>query len=372
MRILFAFPEPLPIAKARSLQVVRTASAIAESGIEVVLMHEQGEADPFSFYGHGRPDKLSEVLVSRAMPWPFEWVVSNRFFYRRAMHALSAMPGINAVFTRHLKFAARFLQEDPQIPLVYEAHEVFADTAPKGKRRQRALEESTVVSKAAAIVANSNATARRLVELYGPAQTLEVVPNGVDRKDARPEKDWSTARRRIVYAGSLFPWKGVDDLIAAGAWMAGHQIEIIGGDDDRIEKLKERISPGGAEFRFSGRLSHDEVMSRLERHCIAVLPNRDEPDSAFTSPIKLFEYLASGCAIVASDLAPIREILHDEDAQWAMPGDPASLAKAIIAISSDCSRAAVMGSRLFDRAGKYTWAARGERLKSILLSVAKG
>ena len=372
MRILYAFPEALPIAKARSLQVIRTAKAIANSGIDVVLMHEKGEADPFSYYGQIRPDNLSAVLISRSMPWPFCWIASNQFFFRRAMRAANALPPFAAVFTRHLKFAARYLESDAKAPLVYEAHEVFADTAPVRKRQHRAREEFVVIRNAAAIVTNSNATARRLVELYGPALRLEVIPNGVDRKSQRPEKDWSTMQRRVVYAGSLFPWKGVDDLIAAGEWLAGFHIEIIGGDADRIEKLKEGVPAAGAEFKFSGRLPHAEVMNRLDCHCIAVLPNRDEPDSAYTSPIKLFEYLSSGCAIVTSDLAPLREILDEDTAQWATPGDPKSLAKAIAESSSDSSRAAAMGCRAFELAAKYTWAARGERLKALLLSVAGG
>ena len=58
----------------------------------------------------------------------------------------------------------------------------------------------------------------------------------------------------------------------------------------------------GAAVVFSGRIAPAAVRALLEKSCIAVLPNRADADSAFTSPIKLFEYMAAGCAVVAADL----------------------------------------------------------------------
>ncbi len=369
MRILYAFPEALPFERARSYQAVRTASAMADSGLDIVLMHPQGHEDPFLHYGLPRPSSLTVIPVSRSLPWPLSRITSNRIFYRRVIHRLSSLKPLDVIFTRHLKFAAIFLEHGPKVPLVYEAHEVFSDTAPLRKRASRAIEEKRVVENAAVIVANSGATATRLQELFGPARRIVIIPNGVDRVEACPEKDWSDAKRKVVYAGSLFPWKGVDDLIAAGAWLTGYRIEIVGGETGQLDELRSRIPPGGAEFSFSGRLPHSAVMSRLADNCIAVLPNRDDPDSAFTSPIKLFEYIASGCAVVASDLPVLREILGDQEAVWSRPGDAESLARAISSIASTPDRAAAMGRRLHELSGGYTWLSRGRRLKALFASL---
>ena len=80
-------------------------------------------------------------------------------------------------------------------------------------------------------------------------------------------------------------------------------------------------------------------MTQLGASCIAVLPNRDDTDSRFTSPIKLFEYMAAGCALVVSDLPSLREVLGQDDAVWTAPGDAASLASAIRALAEDPERA---------------------------------
>lgn len=369
MRILFAFPEPLPMERARSFQALRTAVALAESGVHVVLMHDLGEADPFEHYRLPCPVNLAAVTVSRSLPWPLSRSTSNALFFRRAVATMNVLGAFDAVFTRHLKFAARFIAKGIRMPLIYEAHEVFSDTAPPGKRAERAREELSVVKNAAAIVANSGATAARLLALFGEAKRIEIIPNGVDRAASCPVKDWTDARHRIVYSGSLFPWKGVDDLIAAGKWLSGYKVQVIGGEQDRVEELRASVPDEGADFEFSGRLPQSSVMKHLANQCIAVLPNRDVPDSAFTSPIKLFEYLASGCAIVASDLPSIRELVGNEDVQWASPGNPESLANAIIAIASDIPRAAAMGARFYELSARYTWQERGRRVKSVLSNV---
>jgi glycosyltransferase involved in cell wall biosynthesis len=112
-----------------------------------------------------------------------------------------------------------------------------------------------------------------------------------------------------------------------------------------------------------------EVMRGLARACIAVLPNRDDPDSRFTSPIKLFEYMAAGCAIVASDLPPLRAVLAEDEAVWVRPGDPGSLAEGIRRLAADPERARRMGERAREKARGFTWRARAERLADLLRAI---
>ena len=81
-------------------------------------------------------------------------------------------------------------------------------------------------------------------------------------------------------------------------------------------------STAGAKPEFRGYVPQQEVMRGLHSACIAVLPNRDDADSRYTSPIKLFEYMAAGCAIVASDLPPLRADLAGDEPVWVRPGDP--------------------------------------------------
>src|SRR5262249_52625780 len=305
--------------------------------------------DPFAAYSVTRPGNVTLLPVSRSLPWPLGRVHSNGFFAARLLkHIDTAETG--AVVARHVKVSEFLLRRIPGFKLVYEAHEVFADAAPPRRREETVARERAVVTGASALVANSHATAARLRALYRIAAAVEVIPNGVEYPESIPAKDWSRVRERIVYAGSFFGWKGVDDLVDAARSLPGFRMRLIGGSEERMAELGGRAGATGAELDFAGHIAHGSVATELARACIAVLPNRADPDSAFTSPIKLFEYMAAGCAVVASDLPSLREVLDRDDVAWAPPGDPTGLAKAIRGLAEDPERARRLGARLREKA----------------------
>lgn len=123
---------------------------------------------------------------------------------------------------------------------------------------------------------------------------------------------------------------------------------------------------GGAKLEFPGRVSPQRVAQALQHACIAVLPNRADADSAFTSPIKLFEYMAAGCAIVASDLPAVREILAADEAVWVRPGDAQSLAAGLRRLAADPALARALSERVRAKARRYTWTQRGIDLALVL------
>ncbi|MDO8931830.1 MAG: glycosyltransferase family 4 protein [Rhodocyclaceae bacterium] len=375
MRLLYAFPEPLPLPRARGVQVAHAVASLVAAGIDVDLAYVPvAGQSPLVPAGITAADGLGLVPLSRGWPSPLDRIPpfarwhSVRFFARRLLREI-AQRRPDALYVRHLKLAALLLAEPGLPPLIYEAHEVFADTA-KPQRRERTLAmERAVVAGAAAVVCNSRATAERLTALYGAPRRLLVLPNGVTPLATLPEKPWQDCRRHVVYAGSFFGWKGVADLVAAAATLDGFRLTLIGGEPEQIARLRSQLPAGGAQIDFLPRLPHAEVMTHVAAACIAVLPNRPDPDSAFTSPIKLFEYMAAGCAVVTSDLPAIREILGADDAAWFEPGDAASLRDALLALGNDCGRAQEMGRRLHARSADYAWHKRAARLKDFLAGV---
>jgi len=376
LRLLYAFPEPLPLPRARGVQVANAVRSLAQAGVEVDLAYVPvlGRS-PFEGVDVERSVQL--VPVSRAWPAPLDRVPpfsrwhSVRFFVHRLLGEIGRRRP-DLLYVRHLKLAASLLTGRPHLPpLVYEAHEVFFDTV-AAKRRERTLTlERTVIQKAAAVVCNSRATAERLTALYGVPRHLLVLPNGVTPLASLPEKPWHECRRHVVYAGSFFAWKGVADLVAAAASLEGFRLTLIGGEQEQIARLPWPVA-GGAEVEFLPRLPHAQVMARMAASCIAVLPNRPDPDSAFTSPIKLFEYMAAGCAIVTSDLPAIREILGDDDAAWFEAGNSASLRKVLAELGEDCCRARKLGERAYLMSEAYGWNRRAARLKAFLERLPAG
>lgn len=374
MNILYVFPEPLPLPRARGIQAAHTVAAIAREGVAVHLAYVPSgdNADPLAVYGIERPRGVELVPLSRGLPAPFSWlpVHSNWLFFRRLRRWLKQQSrergGPALIMARHLKIAHALIEQCPDIPLLYEAHEVFADMAPPDKRESLARIEDTVLRRAAALVAVTHGVADDLKKRYRLEREIHVLPDAVSWPAHIPEKPWRDAGRHIVYAGSFFPWKGVQDLVAAAEWLPGCRIELIGGSPERIREYQRRVPANGAEVVFAGHLPHAETPKALSAACIAVLPNRAEPNSLWSSPLKLFEYMAAGCAVVAADLPSVREVLAEDEAVWAAPGDPEALAAGIRRLVDNPELARRQGERLRERAKRYTWEARTEKLVAIM------
>ena len=365
MHILYVFPEPLPLPRARGLQVAHFVRALALEGAKVTLAYVPGEGEhPFVSIGYDVPENVALLPLSRNLP--LTRIKSQRFFMWRLADWLNqerkSGKGPSVVFFRHVKAAVHFAQQFSDIPFVYEAHEVFAHTAKSSQQERMFLLEAEVLYKASLIVAISNGAADGLKRNFKLQKPIIILPSAVEVPDSLPEKPWAESKLHLIYAGSLFGWKGVDDLVDALNILPGFNLTIIGGNIDQIERLKKRRSSSGGEVSFIGHLSYCEVQSALAGSCVAVLPNRADSVSAFTSPLKLFEYMAAGCAIVASDLPVLHEVLGNDGAAWAQPNDPASLANAIRQVCEQSDGGASLGSLSRERVRPYTWRSRGNTL----------
>lgn len=377
MRILYVFPEPLPLPKARAIQVVRTVAALADQGVLVDLAYVPvaGMESPFAHYGLLHPPGVRLVPLSRGLPGVLGRlrVNSNKFFQYRLLHWLKQAEQVaelpDFIFARHVKLACGLCKKLPDIPLVYEAHELFADTAPQKKAKALAIQERYVLEHAAGLISISSALATQLCQRYGVVRNIVLIPSAADIPLIESEKDWADANNHIVYAGSFFEWKGVDDLLAAAEFLPGCTINIIGGDADGIERLTARQPACGARINFLGSLPHADALKAIAQGCVAVLPNRAGSVSEFTSPLKLFEYMAAGCAIVSSNLPVFREVLKEGEVAWFEPGNPHSLAAAIQGLLSDRDAAQRQGNWLRIRAEDYSWDARASAIINMLPSV---
>jgi glycosyltransferase involved in cell wall biosynthesis len=183
----------------------------------------------------------------------------------------------------------------------------------------------------------------------------------------------------IVYAGQLYPWKGVDVLLAAVARLPGQHLTIMGGrspdarDDPDLASCRAIAARLGLGSRvaFGGFVPYGEVRSRLAGAGAAVLPLPDRLMSRyFTSPLKLFDYMAAGVPIVASDLPAVREVLTDgEDALLVPPGDPGVLAGALERLLTDHELGERLRQRAFAEVSRYTWDRRAERIIRAVMDV---
>jgi glycosyltransferase involved in cell wall biosynthesis len=185
-----------------------------------------------------------------------------------------------------------------------------------------------------------------------------------------------TDHRVIVgYAGHLYPWKGVDILLEALARIPAIRAAIVGGHDKEpdLARLQTQAERLGLTDRvtFTGLVAPGHVAGHLQKADILALPNPPSAISSHsTSPLKLFEYMAAGKAIVASDLPAIREVLHDGvNALLVRAGDAQALAAGIQRLADDGALRARLGRAARRDVAEYSWDRRAERLEALFTDV---
>jgi glycosyltransferase involved in cell wall biosynthesis len=169
----------------------------------------------------------------------------------------------------------------------------------------------------------------------------------------------------------------VDILVRALAVAPDLRGLIVGGhpaeaDRARIEGLARQCGVT-TRLEITGLIPQRDVAARLADATMLVLPNVASTISErYTSPLKLFEYLALGLPIVASDLASIREVLeHGRTALLVPPGDADALAAAMTRLAGDPALSASLGAAARALAREYTWERRAERLEPAIEAAAR-
>jgi glycosyltransferase involved in cell wall biosynthesis len=179
----------------------------------------------------------------------------------------------------------------------------------------------------------------------------------------------------VAYAGGLGPWKGVDLLLQALARVPQARLEVLGGRPDypdwqRLKDLAAGLGLGG-RLTMRPQAGQEAVRQLLGRASIAVWPGtaRQRIAAEFTSPLKLFEYLAAGCAVICPDLPAARAVVSDgENARLFSADDPESLAQALAGLLADPGEGRRLGRAGRQLAREYTWDARA---RSLLKAMAE-
>jgi glycosyltransferase involved in cell wall biosynthesis len=190
-----------------------------------------------------------------------------------------------------------------------------------------------------------------------------------------PGEDTPLAKRRgVVYAGQLYAWKGVPTLIEAMAYVPDAALSVVGGNKpDELAQVRALAEQHGVAGRvnFVGHVPHAEVETYVRSARVAVIPlGSDLLARRFTSPIKVFEYMAAGTPIVATNLPTIREVLRDEENALLCPAaDARAMAAQIARLLADDALAQRLRLKARQELSRYTWDERARRILEFAAAV---
>jgi glycosyltransferase involved in cell wall biosynthesis len=340
MKIFYIANARIPTEKAHGVQIMKMCEAFANLNHEVVLIvprrvsHIAGNA--FVYYGLKPSFEIVYLPTLDLIRWsdliPKLLSVLQSWSFARAVRRYLGHHQSDLIYTRDELSARGF---PPGAPVFLEVHNISRtirrSVQPLAKRLQR-------------IVVISHGLREALERLGYPAEKIIVLPDGVDLKQFQITESKTHSRQQlglpqdkqiIMYTGNFFAWKGVYVLAeAARSFADDYLFVLVGGSPHEMSAFKKYLGeklhqPGN--IMLVGHISYDKIPQYLNAADVLVLPNsaKAEISSLYTSPLKLFEYLAIGRPIVAADLPSVREIVSKSQVEFTRPDDPVALAQAI-------------------------------------------
>ena len=388
-KLLYISMMRMPTEKAHGLQIAQNCEAFVDAGYELTLWvsrrwntrQMRQVKDPFAYYGVQPNFTIRYLPCIDLFPlFPPDGRGARLAFYllllsyALVMTTLLLMTRADVYYSRDETLLAILSWLKPKSALAYEAHLLAAS------KRGAALTRY-VVARAGSVITITPQLRQDLIHQRGahPQRTL-AAHDGIRRARFAALPDQSTARRQIGWDESAFIAgyvgrlhtvgmdKGVGTLIQALAQVEDVHLALVGGPDDMAEDLRRQWRELGLpdeRFLYAGHVPPDDVPRYLCAFDVCAMPlPRAAHFAHYASPLKLFEYMASGRPTVASDLPAWSDVVrHEETALLAPPGESAALAQAIRRLRRDPA----LRERLATNASRrvmahYTWAARAKKI----------
>ena len=389
-RLVYVSAARLPTERAHGVQISRMCEAFAALGVEVLLLHPHREqslpamrgVSIFDYYGIAPSFTVRTLRNWDFVSWE-RWIPQRLLVGIGFLHALCWSLYAAAVarrepadlyFTRDVAVAywlTRF-----GLPTAFEAHMV-------PKRAQRYL--VALFARRTAfrlLIAVTPFVERSFRDMGVPREKIVVQPNGVDlglferlpgREDCRRRLGLPAREPIVGYVGrfeTMGMEKGIVNLVrsmATGTHRA--RLVCVGGPMDLVpsyEQEAQRMGIPAGRVCFVDQVPHTEVPLWIRACDVVTIPwPWTEFSAHFTSPLKLFEYMAGGTPIVASDLPCLRSILRDgENARLVSAGDPFALSAGIADLLNNPGSAAALAAQAREDVAKRTWTGRAAEVLS--------
>jgi len=235
-------------------------------------------------------------------------------------------------------------------------------------------QERLAFTTATTLVTPSEVTRHYLASHGAPEERVTVIPNGVDLQRFHPAPAPENDQPVLLYVGTLAPWQGLEFTLEAMQRVTAVRpacLRVLGAGARRWgRELERHIEKLGLTecVEFLPPVPHEEVPGVIHSAdlCLCPLAPTERNLAQGCSPVKLFEYLACGKPIVASNLPVIREVLtHEEDSLLFTVTKPARLADAILRVLEDTDLRQRLAENARRRAEGFSWRKAQEALLDV-------
>lgn len=362
MRIIYLSGSQIPSQRANSIQVMRMCEAFAQNGHEVTLIGKQFDASPtraiYEYYGVQKNFELALVPCKR--------VKGTGIFLLPKLYARLRRYGADEVLIYARDIYGVSLAIRMGFRVIYEAHAApynrvirFLETT---LLRNPQLVRLVVISEALrTLYASRFAVGDRTVVCHDGA----VIPN----ESSNGDLPWPPCRNtlQVGYIGHLYKGRGVEIILDCARQLLQYDFHIVGGSEADIDCWQGE-APSNVHWHgfvapalvHHARSKCDVLLMPYQK--VIVNPHSHLNTVPWMSPMKLFEYMASRKAIIASDLPVLREVLNEQMAILVPPEDACAWISAIKRSESQSYRQTLAESAYCAFHEHYTWRERARKV----------
>ena len=374
MRLIYIVNARIPTEKAHGIQIMKMCETFASCvDVELILPRRFNpiKKDPFEYYGVEKSFPIKRLPCLDLIPFDKYlghlalWIEAMSFCFFVWIYLFFKKADV--IYTRD-----KFL-----LPLTLFKGNIFfeAHAIPKNY-----FLYSFFLKRLKGIIVITEQLKNIFLKNKIKGNKLLKAPDGVDIKkfdiqcstlEARKKLSLPQDKKIVLYTGHLYKWKGADVLLGAAQQFSNTLFVFVGGTEKDIKTFKFQVS----NFKLKnvlvvGHRPYSEIPYWLKAADVLILPNSGKEDISkyWTSPLKMFEYMAAKKPIVASNLPSIREILNENSAILVEPDDLKDLAQGIKKALEDSELSINISDKAYRGVQQYSWIRRGEKILKFINS----
>ncbi|MEK7502856.1 MAG: glycosyltransferase [Patescibacteria group bacterium] len=371
-KIYYVANARFPTEKAHGIQMAKMIEAMIGKGASIeVLAPNRGKGNIKKFYGLRR-----EVLIKRLPVLPFYNFGKIGFWLSSVSFALGYWFFLIWKSLRGEKFIIYTIDIDQfsffAVPFAGAPYFVEVHDAKK-----KGFFFNILFKNAKGIIVINNIIKETIAKEFSFAKDKIIVhPNGIDlekfsnlspKSEAREKLDLPKREKIALYVGKFYNWKGLGILADTAQKLQDVKFYLVGGSKEELKKVSG-IENWAENLVCAGQRDFKEMPLWLaSADVLLVLGTKaNEYSYKHTSPMKLFEYMASERPIVASRTPAIEQIVSENDVIFYEPDNPESFADSIKHALEGAEGSRNKAQNAHEKVKKFSWEKRAESVLNFI------
>lgn len=369
MRIAIITNSRIPSLTANSIQAMKVCQALAQLGHNIRLFAPRETAPATwehlaSHYGLSTPfeiEWLPSVPALKRYDFTLYSILETRKYKADMVYTWLLNPAVLALWLGW--------------PVILEMHAEVAGRV--GPWLMRRFWRSSTRKRMLVTTRPLRGAIERVADLEFPEDAVQIAPNGVDLSQYESLPGAAEARRQlgledrltVGFTGHIYPGRGADLLFELARRIPDVNFLWVGGKPEEVDYWRRQLVDAGvSNVTMTGFVENSKLPLYQSAADVLLMPygrsisaSSGQDIAEVINPMKMFDYMAAGRAIISADLPVIHEVLNESNAVFCEPGNVDRWESTLREMLADEPRRLALGAQARMDVAGYTWVARADR-----------